>query len=62
VHLYLQDTDLSAKRIIQWQLNYAVIQKDQVEGMPSILSPSLGPSRQGREVKGCHTQRWSQFT
>jgi len=28
-----------------------VIQKDQVEGLPSILSPSLNPSRQGREVK-----------
>ena len=30
---------------------FAVIQKDQVEGMPSSLSPSLGPSRQGREVR-----------
>ena len=28
-----------------------VIQKDQVEGMLSILSPSLNPSRRGREVK-----------
>jgi len=28
-----------------------LIQKDQVEGMLSILSPSLNPSHQGREAK-----------
>jgi len=28
-----------------------VVQKDQIEGMLSILSPSLNPSRRGREVK-----------
>jgi hypothetical protein len=32
-------------------LENVVIQKDQVEGMLSILSPSLNPSRGGREVK-----------
>jgi hypothetical protein len=29
---------------------YTVIQKDQVKGIMSILSPSLNPSSQGREV------------
>ncbi|CAB1070322.1 hypothetical protein D1AOALGA4SA_13059, partial [Olavius algarvensis Delta 1 endosymbiont] len=29
----------------------SLIQKAQVEGMLSILSPSLNPSHQGREVK-----------
>jgi hypothetical protein len=29
---------------------YVVIQKDQVEGIGSFLSPSLNPSRQGREA------------
>ncbi|CAB1074136.1 hypothetical protein D1AOALGA4SA_2061 [Olavius algarvensis Delta 1 endosymbiont] len=28
----------------------ADIHKDQVEGLPSILSPSLNPSHRGREV------------
>lgn len=31
-------------------LFYTVVRKDQVEGMLTILSPSLNPSRQGREA------------
>jgi len=32
------------------ELYYADIHKNQVEGLPSILAPSLNPSHRGREV------------
>ncbi len=37
-------------RVQSRKKSYMVIQKDQVKGIMSILSPSLNPSRQGREV------------